>query len=104
MILQSTMADPFVSAGLAFAVSHPFLTLIGIYAAIKLLVVLYRISPLHPLSKVPGPILAGATWWFRTYYEIWPHPGDMVNELHRLHEKYGEIIQSIFVLLLRLLL
>ena len=62
----------------------------GAIALIKFLVVLYRISALHPLAKVPGPTIAAATWWYRTYHEVWPHSGGMRNELDRLHDIYGK--------------
>lgn len=90
MIVQSTLlSHPSIAAILAFATSHPLLAAIGLYAAIKFLICLYRISPLHPLAKIPGPTMAAATRWYRTWYEIWPHAGEMTREIEKLHAKHG---------------
>ena len=42
----------------------------------------------HPLRKFPGPFLAGATFWYRAYYDIW-RDGEFLFHLKDLHEKYG---------------
>lgn len=86
MILQSTLLpDPLISA----IFSHPILAIIGVYTLIKILIVCYRISPFHPLAQVPGPKLAAATRWYKTYWELW-QAGQMTAQLHRLHEIYGK--------------
>lgn len=63
---------------------------IGILSAI-LVVALYRIT-VHPLSKYPGPKLAGATGAYRAYYDIWKG-GKMVGQLGKLHKQYGRSTQ-----------
>ena len=44
---------------------------------------------LHPLTGFPGPKLAAATFWYRTYYEVWKD-GALVEHLEELHKQYGE--------------
>jgi hypothetical protein len=36
----------------------------------QILQALYNISPLHPLSRVPGPKLAAATYWPELYDDV----------------------------------
>lgn len=94
-MLPESSLHPFLTSVSKLSTTHWFLGVIGLYVLSKIVIVLYRISPLHPLAKVPGPTIAAATWWFRTYWEVWPHAGEMTNELHRLHAKYGKREQKI---------
>lgn len=52
---------------------------------------IYRIY-LHPLSRFPGPLLAGATNLYSAYYDV-VKQGDMIRQLPQLHEKYGPVIR-----------
>ncbi|PLN79965.1 cytochrome P450 monooxygenase [Aspergillus taichungensis] len=45
---------------------------------------------LHPLSKYPGPRIAGATRLWFCYHGI---RGDLHVAIHRLHLKYGEVVR-----------
>src|SRR5687767_2368171 len=56
----------------------------------KVLQALYNISPLHPLSKVPGPKLAGATYWPEFYHDVILF-GRYTHEIERMHQKYGKV-------------
>jgi len=44
----------------------------------------------HPLRKFPGDKLAALTGWYREYYDL-VKDGDWVEQLGRLHRKYGEL-------------
>ncbi|TEB28380.1 cytochrome P450 [Coprinellus micaceus] len=46
----------------------------------------------HPLSRVPGPLLASLTDYYVTYYDI-AKDGQMVHQLGRLHARYGPIVR-----------
>ncbi|OJD40589.1 cytochrome p450 [Diplodia corticola] len=52
---------------------------------------LYRLT-LHPLAKFPGPKLAGLTYWYEIYYDIYRR-GDYTRVILKLHETYGPIIR-----------
>lgn len=54
-------------------------------------VVLYRLSPFHPLAKYPGPVLGKISrlWAFRI-----ANSGDQHRYYHELHEQYGPIIRT----------
>lgn len=60
------------------------------YSLLSLSVILYRISPWHPLASYPGPILARITklWGFGVAYR-----GKLYEELQVLHEKHGPFVR-----------
>jgi cytochrome P450 len=54
-------------------------------------VIVYRLY-LSPISKIPGPKLAAATWWFEYYYDI-IHYGKYIFKIKELHREYGPIVR-----------
>jgi len=70
-------------------VGNALTSVIVVYAGYKVLVALYNISPLHPLSRFPGPKLAAAGYFYEAYYD-WMRGGRYTQEIKRMHEKYGE--------------
>lgn len=50
---------------------------------------LYNISPLHPLSKMPGPKLAAATYLPEFWYDAIKF-GHYTNKIKQMHDKYGK--------------
>lgn len=62
--------------------------LIGVYIAYHIIRALYNISPFHPLSLIPGPKLAAATWLYETWFDL-ILGGRYTNEIQRMHEVYG---------------
>jgi hypothetical protein len=67
---------------------------LGILASIAYLAALacYRIY-LHPISHIPGPKLAAFTYWYQSYYDLWPHSGRFLWKTIELHERYGPIVR-----------
>jgi hypothetical protein len=63
----------------------------GLYLVYYVLRALYNISPLHPLSGIPGPKLAGATYWLEFYYDVIKN-GCYTKEIRKMHEKYGKTL------------
>ncbi|KZV95452.1 cytochrome P450 [Exidia glandulosa HHB12029] len=59
-------------------------------ATLLLSVALYRLSPWHPLSRYPGPVLHRLTK-LRTVYASWH--GIHYKEMKQMHEKYGPIVR-----------
>ncbi|KAF7556968.1 hypothetical protein G7Z17_g1037 [Cylindrodendrum hubeiense] len=55
----------------------------------QLLKAIYNISPLHPLSHIPGRRLAAATYLPEFYYDVIKF-GRYTTEIRQLHEEYGE--------------
>lgn len=55
------------------------------------ILVFYRLF-LHPLSRIPGPKLAGATYWFEYYYDV-TKQGSYLWRIVELHKQYGEQVQ-----------
>ncbi|KAJ8085498.1 hypothetical protein PM082_004316 [Marasmius tenuissimus] len=53
-------------------------------------IVLYRISPFHPLANIPGPMLFKITKFWRMYIFV---TGRQHLALKALHDRYGPIIR-----------
>ncbi|KAF2786003.1 cytochrome P450 [Melanomma pulvis-pyrius CBS 109.77] len=66
--------------------------LAGAFAVYVVGLYLYRLSPLHPLAKFPGPKLAAVTSWYEAYYEI-VLSGQYSKKISQLHDQYGPIIR-----------
>lgn len=62
--------------------------LILLWVAYQGLVALYNISPLHPLSRFPGPKLAAMTIAYEGWYDM-IKVGRYTHEIKKMHEKYG---------------
>ncbi|HEV7736694.1 MAG TPA: hypothetical protein VGO47_04885 [Chlamydiales bacterium] len=54
-------------------------------------VVLYRLSPFHPLASFPGPILARVTSFYMTYVVA---TGKRHTHFIALHNKYGTFVRT----------
>jgi hypothetical protein len=63
----------------------------GVWLIYQLFKALYNISPLHPLSHIPGPKLASATYLPEFYYDVVKF-GCYTKEIRKMHEIYGEQI------------
>lgn len=63
--------------------------LAGVWLVYKLLQALYYLSPFHPLSGIPGPRLAAATYLPEFYYDVIKF-GCYTKVIQRMHETYGE--------------
>ncbi|KAG9186648.1 hypothetical protein G6011_09756 [Alternaria panax] len=64
----------------------------GIWVAYRLLEAIYNISPFHPLSPIPGPRLAAATYLPEFYHDVIRF-GCYTKEIARMHKVYGPIIR-----------
>lgn len=62
--------------------------LLGLWLLYKVLQALYNISPLHPLSHIPGPKLAAATYLPEFYHDVIKF-GCYTKEIGRMHKVYG---------------
>lgn len=78
------------TAGPATWTSSSLLRLLGFYVLYRLSRALYNISPLHPLSHVPGPKLAAATFLYEAWFDL-IQGGRYTREIQRMHEIYGSL-------------
>lgn len=63
-------------------------TTVVIFLGYRLLLILYNVSPLHPLSRIPGPKLAAACYLPEFYYDV-ICVGKYTTKIHEMHQKYG---------------
>lgn len=59
-----------------------------LWVAYHFVVALYNISPLHPLSRFPGPKLAAMTILYEGWYDM-IKVGRYTWEIQKMHDKYG---------------
>ncbi|KAF2829888.1 cytochrome P450 [Ophiobolus disseminans] len=64
----------------------------GAWLVFKFLQALYNVSPFHPLSHIPGPKLAAATYLPEFYHDVIRF-GCYSKEIRKMHEKYGPIVR-----------
>ena len=62
---------------------------LGLWLLFKALQALYNISPFHPLSSIPGPRLAAATYLPEFYYDVVKF-GCYTKEISQMHKTYGK--------------
>lgn len=82
---------PTAGAGMGIVVSTVttrILFVIGLWIVYKVLQGLYNISPLHPLTKIPGPKLAAATYLPEFYHDV-ILGGRYTHAIKAMHENYG---------------
>jgi cytochrome P450 len=53
---------------------------------------IYRLY-FHPLARFPGPKLAGATYLYEFYYDLYPHKLRYLWKIEQLHRIYGPIVR-----------
>lgn len=52
--------------------------------------VAYRLSPIHPLAKYPGPVACKVSKFWFVYVTL---QGKAHEYVHRLHGQYGEVVR-----------
>lgn len=50
---------------------------------------IYNISPLHPLSRIPGPWLSGATYLPEFWWDVIQN-GRYTRRIEEMHRQYGK--------------
>ncbi|ESK88227.1 cytochrome p450 [Moniliophthora roreri MCA 2997] len=73
------------------SISNVLLSYISFFASLVSSIVIYRLSPLHPLHSVPGPWLARLTKFWRAYVCAM---GKQYLTLKELHDHYGPIVRT----------
>ncbi|KAI1380485.1 cytochrome P450 [Hypoxylon crocopeplum] len=66
--------------------------LLGSWVLYQFLTALYNISSFHPLSHIPGPKLARATYLLEFYYDLIKY-GRYTKRIKRMHDEYGPIVR-----------
>lgn len=83
-----TTSVPGLSDLRAMATTETLARLFVLWVAYQLLVALYNVSPLHPLSRFPGPRLAAMTIAYEGWYDL-VKVGRYTREIKKMHERYG---------------
>ncbi|EJD43305.1 cytochrome P450 [Auricularia subglabra TFB-10046 SS5] len=80
-----------VPSGVSYAAQlNPLLSLSLFWATLALSIVIYRISPLHPLASFPGPLLEKVTMFRMAFISA---RGKRHHYIRDLHERYGAIVR-----------
>ena len=74
-------------ASLALSVS---LNICVYLASLGLFTIIYRLSPVHPLARYPGPTLAKIS---KGWYALLSVPGHAHEAVQALHERYGDVVR-----------
>jgi len=61
---------------------------VGLIIVHRIAIMLYNISPFHPLYRFPGPKLAAASRLYDMWFDL-VKQGKFNHEIQRLHELYG---------------
>lgn len=64
----------------------------ALWLGYHVLVMLYNLSPLHPLYRFPGPKIAAATYAYEAYYDWWL-VGRYGRAIKQMHERYGPLVR-----------
>ena len=81
-LLESSSSDSIVLSVLS--------TSLAFYAFLLLSIITYRVSPLHPLYRYPGPVLAKLSSFYGAYIAA---TGKQHVHFKVMHEKYGPIVR-----------
>lgn len=73
--------------------SHGAMILLCSVLSYHALLAVYRLSPLHPLHKFPGPKLAAASYLYEIWFDL-VKGGQYTFEIKRLHDTYGKLKQN----------
>nr|OQO29273.1 hypothetical protein B0A51_07518 [Rachicladosporium sp. CCFEE 5018] len=68
------------------------LILLSLFLTFYTYILLSRLY-LSPISHIPGPRLAAATFWYEFYYDIWPNSHQYIWKIRDLHTKYGPVVR-----------
>jgi hypothetical protein len=82
-------SDGQASPGMLYLSAYCASGLLGLWLLLKTAQAVYNISPFHPLSHIPGPKLAAATYLPELYYDVIKF-GCYTKEIARMHKVYGK--------------
>ncbi|CZR51463.1 related to trichodiene oxygenase cytochrome P450 [Phialocephala subalpina] len=87
---MAPLSDSYAATGLLAIRTAAILTILWLVQCI--LRAIYNISPFHPCHQIPGPKLAASSYLYEFYFDFikW---GRYINEIQRMHEKYGPIVR-----------
>ena len=89
LVIPALLSQPISYTGRSLYAALPlaFTTYIG---ALAFFTLAYRLSPLHPLTKYPGPVIAKTSKWWAAYISAKGHPHRYYKHLHGL---YGDVVR-----------
>ena len=60
------------------------------WSTLVISILVYRVSPWHPLAKYPGPLLCKLTKFHLAYFSL---GGKQYLYYYELHQKYGNVVR-----------
>ncbi|KAI1630610.1 cytochrome P450 [Biscogniauxia mediterranea] len=76
----------------AFATARTVFAIAVVWIAYHLVRAAYNVSPLHPLSRIPGPKLAAATYLPEFWYDFVQF-GRYTKQIEAMHKTYGPLVR-----------
>ncbi|KAG6816460.1 hypothetical protein H0H87_005943 [Tephrocybe sp. NHM501043] len=67
-----------------------FVTFPTFYATLSISIILYRLSPMHPLAKYPGPLMCRISKLWLAFLSL---GGKQHMYYLKLHEQYGDVVR-----------
>ncbi|KAK6431203.1 hypothetical protein LTR95_012635 [Oleoguttula sp. CCFEE 5521] len=90
--LLSAVLLAYILATADFTLFHILLILTSLFLTFYTYIIFSRLY-LSPLSHIPGPRLAAATFWYEFYYDIYPHSYRYIWQIRDLHAQYGPVVR-----------
>ncbi|KAI0151458.1 cytochrome P450 [Pestalotiopsis sp. NC0098] len=86
------LPDNLLEAAGAQLTTQNALFVLGLWLGYRVAVALWNVSPLHPLSRIPGPKMAAASYLPEFYYDAVKF-GRYTQQIKKMHAKYGPIVR-----------
>ena len=88
-VIPALLSQPISYTGQSIYTAVP-LAFTAYVGALICFTLAYRLSPTHPLSKYPGPLIAKTTKWWVAYISA---RGDPHRYYKHLHDRYGDVVR-----------
>ena len=94
LLVLLILVPSLLSIPISYHIGHPFasvpLSFSSYGSFLVFFTVSYRLSPLHPLAKYPGPVVSKISKWWGAYVSA---RGDLHLYYKSLHDRHGDVVR-----------